>query len=76
MPGIGDDQAHVVAGLDLVVLEGKDRVGRHGHERRPDGKLAAVGHRVAGVQREVEQHLLDLPHVGADGLAVGSRLDP
>ena len=34
--------------------------------RRADGQLAAVGHRVAGVQREVQQDLLELVHVAVD----------
>ena len=36
-----------------------------------DGELAAVGHGVAGVDRQVHQHLLDLARVGVDHAEVG-----
>ena len=49
----------------------------HGLQRRLDDQPAAVGHRVAGVDRQVHQHLLDLARVGLDraGLADGADVE-
>jgi hypothetical protein len=39
--------------------------------RGGDGEPAALGHSVAGVQAQVEQDLIDLPHVGLDARQIG-----
>ena len=63
-PGVRDGQHHVRAGLHfyavLHILLIESHVGRL------DGQLAAVGHCVARVDRQVHEHLLDLPGVDAD----------
>lgn len=43
-------------------------------KRRADSECAAVGHRVHGVEDEVEAGLLDLRAVGADSRQVGGEL--
>ena len=49
----------------------------HRLQRGLDGQAAAAGHGVAGVDREVHQHLLDLARVGLDraGLADGADVE-
>ena len=42
-----------------------------GRRRRLDGERAAVGHRVAGVDRQVHHHLLDLPGSARTGTSSG-----
>jgi hypothetical protein len=68
-PRVGARREVLFAPLARVV--GDERAGRFERER------AAVGHRVARVGREVQEHLLDLPAVGAHGGEVGfeRRLD-
>src|SRR2546422_6373482 len=62
--GVRDRQADVIAGghavtpLDVLLVE-RDA-------RRPDAQPAAAGHGVAGVDGEVQEHLLELPRVGVD----------
>ena len=41
-----------------------------------DGQRAAPGHGIAGVHREVEQHLLHLPAISLDGRHVCAKLLP
>ena len=41
--------------------------------RGVDDQLAAGGHRVAGVQRQVEQQLLDLAGIAGDRRQVGRQ---
>ena len=54
-------------------------VGVHGDVAGIDGQRAAAGHGVAGVDREVHQHLLQLARVGQDRPQVtgerGDQLD-
>ncbi len=45
------------------------RADRHGRERDPQN--AALGHRIARVDHQVQQHLLDLPAIAAHGRQVG-----
>ena len=69
--GIADREHDVGARLDLGMGPGVGLVQGHvaGRERQP----APVRHRVAGVDGQVEQDLLDLPRVGLD--APGGRIE-
>src|SRR5262249_2065097 len=68
---VTDDQQHIGAWLDadmaarVLLIElnvgGLDR------------QLAAFGHRVASIDGQVDQHLLDLPGVGANQAEIGRR---
>jgi hypothetical protein len=63
-PGVGHRHPHVGAGADLGMPIGVRPAGfDHG---RLDGDPSPVGHRVAGVDHEVHDHLLDLAAVHLD----------
>jgi len=68
--GVGDLQEGVRAGLDADVLPGVDLVERH--VGGVDCQRASRWHRVAGVHREVEDHLSELAAVTTTGLRSGS----
>ena len=70
--GIGD-RHHDVRSRGGAGVLGHVVVVEHG-VRGLDRQLAAVRHRVAGVHREVENHLLDLAWVGADPADRGGEL--
>ena len=57
----------------------RDGLGVHSDVAGVDGQRAAAGHGVAGVDREIHQHLLQLARVGQDRLQVtgerGDQLD-
>ncbi len=63
-----DREDDVPSGLEL---EAARIVGTDFGVARPDRQRAAVGHRVARVQREVEEHLLHLAGVGANRIERG-----
>ena len=75
--GVADPQPHVAA-LSRPGAPG-DGVGVHGYVAGVDGQRAASGHGVAGVDREVHQHLVQLAGVGQDRPQVtgerGDQLD-
>jgi hypothetical protein len=62
--GVGDLQPGVAAWGEARPALGVGLV--HGDVRGVDGELPAAGHRVAGVDGEVDQNLLELPGVGLD----------
>ena len=66
---VGHHETDVLAGLDLLVLGRERRAGRHVHQRRANRERPAIRHGIAGIEREVEEHLLDLAHVRPDPLA-------
>ena len=74
VPGIRHLDHHVVALQDhrpvavQILLEV--------HVARGDADLAAPRHRVAGIDDEVHDHLLDLALVDPDRREVGAVLDP
>ena len=70
LAGVGETQHHFRRRQHVV----PDLVGAQ-LDARGDAQLAALGHGVAGVGGEVEQHLLDLAAVGDDPLRLGRRLD-
>ena len=63
--GVADRQQHVLAGADIAVLVGVGIVQRR--IRHLDGQLARALHRVAGVDRQVEDRVLDLGRVHGGG---------
>ena len=60
--GVGDDELDVPARIRLAAVARV--VGVEPHVERLDGEAASGGHRVARVDREVDQHLTDLARVG------------
>ena len=62
--GVGDPQPGVAAGFEAGPVVGVGLV--HGDVRGVDGELPAAGHRVAGVDCEVDQDLLELAGVRLD----------
>ncbi len=76
--GIAHRQSHVVAGGESAPTTPASRrrrapLGRRGGVRRLDRERSAVRrlHRVARVEREIHQHLPQLPGVGVDGRRFG-----
>ena len=72
MPVSRDREQDVRAGEPVVAVRG-DLLGVDVDVRGLDRQRAAVGHRVAGVGGEVEDHPLDLRPVGLDRREVASR---
>ena len=70
--GVAHGQHRVRPGPRAGMLGGVDRVEVDG--ARLDGERAAVGHRVAGVDDQVQHHLFDLAGVGLDAGQVGRQL--
>ncbi len=62
--GIGDIDAHVVGGRHAVVGQSRGFIRRD--VGRLHGQLAAIRHRVAGVDREIDDHLFELRDVDLD----------
>ena len=67
--GVGDADPDIFAGADVADLVGGERdiVGGDAHQRR-----CAV-HRVAGVDREVEDRIFELVRIDVDRPGVGRR---
>ena len=70
---VGHGQQHVAAGLDV----GRQVVGVRVQDDVAglDGELAAARHGVAGVDRQIDEHLVDLAGVGLDAREVRPRHD-
>ena len=68
--GVRDLEKDVVARLHRDVAE---RAGTERHVHGAHGQPAALGHRVAGVDGEVDEDLLDLPRVGLHAPEVRDR---
>ena len=62
--GVADGEHHVRAGTRAWMLGGVSLV--EFHVRGLDRQHAAARHRVAGVEREIEDHLFNLARIGAD----------
>ena len=69
--GVADTDHDIVAGSNEVPAR---IVFVKGHVGRADGQGAAIGHRITGVDNQVQQHLLDLAGIGFDLAQVGRGL--
>ena len=70
--GVLDFDQHVFAGRHALAAE--LHAVALGEIARADGETAAFRHRIAGVDGEVDHHLLELMLVGLDGPEVASGL--
>ena len=66
--GVGDADPDIVAGADVA-----DLVGGEGHVLGRDAHQAAAVHRIAGVDREVEDRVLELVGIDIGRPGVGAR---
>ena len=77
---VSDDLDHHVVGRRHAAARRAAPPPAAGTLRGADRELAAVRHGVAGIDREVHHHLLELVHVGLDGPQVAAvaevELDP
>ena len=75
MPGVAHGQHHVAARLNEAVLT---EILSHGHFGTLNRDLAALGHRVFGVDHQVHDDLLQLSGIGAraSGIRRESRDQP
>ena len=73
--GVGDRKLEIFAGLDVA-----DGIGGHGHILGGDRQAAVAVHRVAGVDREIEDRIFELvridEHRPGFGVEPGLDLDP
>ncbi len=71
-PGIAHRQQHIRPLVDAQMIL---RIGRVQEDiARLDGQFAALRHGIAGIDRQIHQHLLDLPRVRQDVAQIGSGL--
>src|SRR5574338_81701 len=68
--GIGDADLHIIAGADIADLVGGDL-----HVAGVDAHHSLAVHRVAGVDREVENRMLELVRVDISGPGIGGEID-
>jgi hypothetical protein len=71
-PGVRDREAHVLTRRNDARIG--DGVPVHVDVRRLDREHAPVGHRIARVHSEIEQHLLELAAIGLDPAEVAVEL--
>jgi len=69
--GVGQRDHHVLARTHAQALGGEALVEMH--QGGLNGELAAMGHGVARIDRQVHEHLLEPARVGLDGVLRGSR---
>ena len=65
--------ADIVAGRHVGMRRGKGPIELH--VRRADNELAAVAHRVARIDRQIDQRTLELPDIGIDRPQPARRID-